>query len=343
MVSTLRMDIGASLVGSQFATSNVFRARTQKLAAITSRRSLRTCANKNFAEEVGSLSVKEGQLAAERYVATNRFRVKPGAAAKFEKRWAERKSRLADLDGFRFFTLMRRVGAEKDGAVEPIPSDEPNYVSLTVWEDKDTFTAWRTGEAFKEAHGGGSLFGFVMMLVSSTQTLEGGPKPAFFDGILPLSAPTDPAALSLVKDGWRQVKADGVNLLPPECFVAMNRFSVAPGQEAAFEQRWANRESKLIDLPGFVNFNMLRRDAPSADDGFNYISCTVWKDRESFNGWRDSQNFKSAHGEKPAAPQAAEGADRPKGPPPGAMGMMLGPPKVAFYEGKLMLQSQAGA
>lgn len=34
-----------------------------------------------------------------------------------------------------------------------------------------------------------------------------------------------------------QVKADGVNLLPPECFVAMNRFSVAPGQEAAFEQR----------------------------------------------------------------------------------------------------------
>jgi len=75
-----------------------------------------------------------------------------------------------------------------------------------VWEDKDTFTAWRTGEAFKEAHGGGSLWGFVMMLVSSTQTLEGGPKPAFYDGLLPLSAPV-PADIPLaVVDGWRKVR-----------------------------------------------------------------------------------------------------------------------------------------
>jgi hypothetical protein len=39
--------------------------------------------------------------------------------------------------------------------------------------------------------------------------------------------------------------------------------------------RWAQRESKLKELPGFVNFNMLRRDAETADDGFNFISCTV--------------------------------------------------------------------
>lgn len=45
-------------------------------------------------------------------------------------RWAERKSRLAELEGFRFFTLMRRVGA--DGAEDEIPADDPNYVSLTV-------------------------------------------------------------------------------------------------------------------------------------------------------------------------------------------------------------------
>jgi len=312
---------------------------TPARAALPARRATgRVDANKNFAEEVGTAVLDKGQLEASRYIATNRFRVKNGP--KFEQRWAERKSRLDDLDGVRFFSLLRRVGAEKDGAVEPIPSDEPNYVSLTVWEDKDTFTAWRTGEAFKEAHGGGSLWGFVMMLVSSTQTLEGGPKPAFYDGLLPLSAPVPADSPLAVVDGWRKVDADGVNLLPAECFVAMNRFKVAPGQEAAFEQRWAQRESKLKDLPGFVNFNMLRRDAETADDGFNFISCTVWEDRAAFNNWRESQNFNNSHGDK----SENKTEEKPKGSPGGAMGgMLLGPPAAAFYEGKLMLQSPLGA
>ena len=48
-------------------------------------------------------------MTAQRYVATNRFRVKQGREAAFEKRWAERPSRLGSLDGFRFFTMMRRV------------------------------------------------------------------------------------------------------------------------------------------------------------------------------------------------------------------------------------------
>ena len=41
--------------------------------------------------------------------------VKPGKGPAFEKRWAERKSRLAVLDGFRFFTLMRRVEGPPGG------------------------------------------------------------------------------------------------------------------------------------------------------------------------------------------------------------------------------------
>jgi hypothetical protein len=69
-------------------------------------------ANKDFAGEVGSLKLAVGQIPAERYIATNRFKVKKGAEAKFEKRWAERKSRLAELDGFQFFTIMRRVTLE---------------------------------------------------------------------------------------------------------------------------------------------------------------------------------------------------------------------------------------
>jgi heme-degrading monooxygenase HmoA len=50
----------------------------------------------------------------------------------------------------------------------------------------------------------------------------------------------------------------------------MNRFKVIEGKEAAFEKRWAERESELKGTPGFVTFVFLRRDAVTADDGFNY-------------------------------------------------------------------------
>ena len=43
-------------------------------------------------------------------VASNRFKTRGGkAAAKFEARWANRKSRLAELEGFRYFSLFREV------------------------------------------------------------------------------------------------------------------------------------------------------------------------------------------------------------------------------------------
>ena len=48
--------------------------------------------------------------------------------------------------------------------------------------------------------------------------------------------------------GWRDVPADGVNPLDTYVYVAMNRFTVLPGKEEAFERRWAERESKLENL-----------------------------------------------------------------------------------------------
>ena len=87
---------------------------------------------------------------AERYIACNRFKVKPQQGPKFEKRWADRKSRLSELEGFRFFSLLKRInddGTEYEGP-------EPQYISFTTWENKDNFDAWRSGDAFKEAHGG---------------------------------------------------------------------------------------------------------------------------------------------------------------------------------------------
>lgn len=287
-----------------------------------------------------------GLLTRDRYVACNQFNVRPGAEAKFEARWANRKSRLAELEGFRYFNLMRRVSLDET----PVDPDDFGYVSLTVWNTKKDFNTWRTGDAFKEAHGGTSIGAFLGAMISSLRVLKGPPRPVFFDGLLQIS--TVPDSLPETKGGWRVVEADGVNKLPAEAFIAMNRFFVLPEMAAAFEQRWAKRESKLEECDGFVSFAMLRRDfgakghgvAKPVDGEPNYQSCTVWKDKASFMKWRDSQQFKSAHADagKPAgAPSGAPSGEKPAGAGPPMM--WSSPPKPAFYEGILVLSSKDGA
>ncbi len=270
--------------------------------------------------EVGTAILPKDAIKAERYVASNRFKLQKGKGPQFEKRWAERKSRLSKLDGFRFFTLMRRVS---EGRGE---EEESDYVSLTIWSNKEYFDAWRTGEAFKEAHGGGTIFGFAEMLISSLMVLKGGPKPAFYDGLMPIS--TSPDALInewQQADGWRRVIADGKTPLKSDVYVAMNRFKVFPGSEVAFEQRWKERESDLENCEGFQTFVLLRRDALQADDGFNYSTLTIWKDEASFNKWREGSS-KKAHAK----------ADQAKP-------LFKMPPSPVFYEGVLALIDPQGA
>jgi heme-degrading monooxygenase HmoA len=191
----------------------------------------------------------KGMLKRDRYFATNRFSVRAGQAAKFEKRWATRKSRLASLDGFKYFHLMRRVtlGDDESGGQsnydegDDADSAQGNYVSFTIWEKKSDFSAWRKGDAFKEAHGGTSIGAFLSTMVSSARVLRGAPRPAFYDGLLLQSIV--PENVPTTVDGWRAVEADGIHTLPTECFVACNQFFVPPVNAAAFEQRWASRES----------------------------------------------------------------------------------------------------
>ena len=54
-------------------------------------------------------------------------------------------------------------------------------------------------------------------------------------------------------------------------FIAMNRFRVAKGSEAAFEQVWLSRDSHLDKVPGFVEFHLLK--GPEAEDHPLYASC----------------------------------------------------------------------
>jgi heme-degrading monooxygenase HmoA len=76
-------------------------------------------------------------------------------------------------------------------------------------------------------------------------------------------------------------------------FIAMNRFKVKLGNEAAFEKVWRERDSHLATLPGFVEFHLLK--GPQRDDHTLYSSHTTWATRADFENWTKSQAFKDAH------------------------------------------------
>ncbi|WP_342361449.1 antibiotic biosynthesis monooxygenase [Terrarubrum flagellatum] len=76
-------------------------------------------------------------------------------------------------------------------------------------------------------------------------------------------------------------------------YIAMNRFKVVKGSEEAFETLWRSRESYLHELPGFVEFTLLR--GPEKDDYTLYSSHTVWKSQENFKNWTTSDQFRKSH------------------------------------------------
>ena len=96
-------------------------------------------------------------------------------------------------------------------------------------------------------------------------------------------------------------------------FIAMNRFRIALGREADFEEVWRKRESQLADVAGFRDFHLLR--GPETDDNTLYVSHSVWDSREAFDAWTNSEAFRNAH-TKARAPE----------------GTYLGPPQFEGFE-----------
>lgn len=76
------------------------------------------------------------------FIAMNRFKVKLGSEAEFERIWRERDSRLASVPGFEQFELLR--GPER--------GDHTLYASHTIWASGADFEAWTKSEAFRAAH-----------------------------------------------------------------------------------------------------------------------------------------------------------------------------------------------
>ncbi len=108
-------------------------------------------------------------------------------------------------------------------------------------------------------------------------------------------------------------------------FIAMNRFRVAKGSEAAFEHVWASRDSHLEKVPGFVEFHLLK--GPEAEDHTLYASHTIWENRAVFEAWTKSDAFRAAH-------QKA-GDNKP---------LYLGPPQFEGFEVKqTVARPKAGA
>ena len=66
-------------------------------------------------------------------------------------------------------------------------------------------------------------------------------------------------------------------------FIAMNRFRVKRGSEEAFERVWLSRDTHLHQVPGFVEFHLLR--GPEHDDYTLYASHTIWQSHATFEAW----------------------------------------------------------
>ncbi len=76
-------------------------------------------------------------------------------------------------------------------------------------------------------------------------------------------------------------------------FIAMNRFKVNKGSEHDFEQVWLKRETHIEDVPGFVEFHLLK--GPEEDDYVLYASHTIWRSEADFLAWTQSEAFRKAH------------------------------------------------
>ena len=76
-------------------------------------------------------------------------------------------------------------------------------------------------------------------------------------------------------------------------FIAMNRFKIVPNREKDFENIWKNRETHLNDVPGFIEFHLVKGN--SEETHTVYASHSTWNSRKDFEAWTKSESFRRAH------------------------------------------------
>ncbi len=81
-------------------------------------------------------------------------------------------------------------------------------------------------------------------------------------------------------------------------YVVVNALTVPADQAATLEARFAARRGAVDQAPGFEHFELLR-PVGGTD---TYLVYTRWNDVESYQSWRESQQFAAGHGQgRPAA------------------------------------------
>jgi heme-degrading monooxygenase HmoA len=96
-------------------------------------------------------------------------------------------------------------------------------------------------------------------------------------------------------------------------FIAMNRFRIRKDGGEEFEAIWANRESNLPQVPGFIEFHLVR--GPEAEDHVLYATHVIWENRAAFDAWTQSDAFRKSHGSSR-----------------GSRDLYLGPPQFEGFE-----------
>jgi len=103
-------------------------------------------------------------------------------------------------------------------------------------------------------------------------------------------------------------------------FIAMNRFTIAPGKGEDFERVWKSRDTYLHNVPGIIRFALLRGDVEG-----EYVSHSTWATRDAFLAWTQSEAFTAGHRQGSLA------------------GILAGPPQVSLYEAVLEEEVSASA
>lgn len=76
------------------------------------------------------------------FIAMNRFRIAEGRESDFEEIWRKRDSHLEGVAGFQEFHLLR--GPTSEGVTL--------FISHSLWNSREEFTAWTESDVFRKAH-----------------------------------------------------------------------------------------------------------------------------------------------------------------------------------------------
>jgi heme oxygenase (staphylobilin-producing) len=71
----------------------------------------------------------------------------------------------------------------------------------------------------------------------------------------------------------------------------INRLPVKEGAADQIVERFANSQGNVQGFPGFVSMEVLR-----SEDADEVLVITRWRDKDAFDSWVHSDEFKKAHG-----------------------------------------------